>query len=76
MNLDSISDLAWTAVIEGTAPVRFEFLAIQIFVSTLRQRIRSKEVSMSGAIGELKNLFVKYGGLRAAQKDLEKITKI
>ena len=76
MNLDSISDRAWTAVIEGTVPVQFEFLGIQIFLSTLRQRLRLKEITLPNAIREFKNVFVKYSGLRAAQNDLLKITKI
>jgi hypothetical protein len=76
MNLDSIPDRAWTAVIEGTVPIQFEFLGIQIFLSTLRQRLRLKEITLPNAIREFKNVFVKYSALRAAQNDLLKITKI
>ena len=38
MNIDLISESAWTSVIDGTRNVQFEFLALQLFLVNLRNR--------------------------------------
>jgi hypothetical protein len=76
MNLANIPDRSWNAVIEGRITIQFEFLAIQLFITRQRQRLRANEISSATAILELKNLFVKYGNLQPAQNDLAKIARI
>ena len=75
MNVEDISDHAWTAVIDGTKPIQFEFLGLQLLTSNLRQRLRLKEITMPVATGELKKFLIKYRGLPAAQNDLNKIAR-
>jgi hypothetical protein len=75
MNVEDISEYAWTAVIDGTKPIQFEFLGLQLLITNLRQRLRTKEITMSIATGELKKFLIKYHNLPAAQKDLNKIAR-
>lgn len=73
MNIDQISESAWTSVIQGTRNVQFEFLGLQLLIVNLRQRLRAKEVSTQDCIRELKNFYVKYSRLPAAERDFNKI---
>jgi len=75
MNLDNIGDHIWGAVIEGTKPISFEFLGLQLLITNLRQRLRTKEITMSVAVNDLKKFLGKYGSLPAAQNDLNKIAR-
>ena len=75
MNLDAISDHVWVAVIEGTKPVNFEFLGLQLLITNLRQRLRAKEITMPVAVCNLKQFLAKYRALPAAQNDFNKIAR-
>jgi len=73
MNIDQISESAWTSVIQGTRTVQFEFLGLQLLIVNLRQRLRAKEVSTQDCIRELKNFYLKYSRLPSAERDFNKI---
>lgn len=73
MNIDQISESTWTAVIQGTRNVQFEFLGLQLLIVNLRQRLRAREISMPDCIRELKNFHLKYGRLPVAERDFHKI---
>jgi hypothetical protein len=76
MNVNGIRDQVWASIIEGTVRLPFEFLGLQLLLTNLRQRLRTKETSMPAAIVDLKGFFVKYSGLRAAQNDFNKIAQL
>ena len=73
MNIDLISDSAWTSVIRGKRSIQFEFLALQLFLVNLRNRLQAKELSVQDCIGELKTFYAKFSRLPMAERDFEKI---
>jgi hypothetical protein len=73
MNIDQISESKWISVVQGTRTVQFEFLGLQMLIVSLRQRLRSKEISNQDCVRELKNYHNKYGRLPAAERDFNKI---
>jgi len=73
MNIDLISESAWTSVIHGTRHVQFEFLALQLFLVNLRNRLQAKEISTQDCIRELKTFYAKFSRLPMAEKDFNKI---
>src|ERR1035438_6903869 len=73
MNIDLISESAWTSVIHGTRNVQFEFLAFQLFLVNLRNRLQAKELSTPDCIRELKMFYAKFSRLPMAEKDFNKI---
>ncbi len=73
MNIDLISDSAWSGVIHGTRKIQFEFLALQLFLVNLRNRLQAKEISTQDGIRELKTFCAKFSRLPAAEKDFNKI---
>ena len=73
MNIDLISESAWTSVIHGTRHVQFEFLALQLFLVNLRNRLQAKELSTQDCIQELKTFYAKFSRLPMAEKDFNKI---
>ena len=73
MNIDLISESAWTSVIHGTRNVQFEFLAFQLFLVNLRNRLQAKELSTQDCIRELKTFYSKFSRLPMAEKDFNKI---
>ena len=75
MNIDLISDSAWTAVIEGRRDIPFEFLALQVLLNTLRHQLRAREISILDGIRELKNFYRKFNRLPVAEKDFRKIAE-
>lgn len=76
MNLNAIPDNIWIGVIDGSLPVRFDFLGLQFFLTTLRQRMRMKELTQPVAINELKAYFAKNSALPSAQNDCKKIAQL
>ena len=73
MNVDHISERAWESVLDGTCQVQFEFLALQLFVVTLRSRRRAKEIQTEDCIRELKSFYHKFSRLPMAEQDFRKI---
>jgi len=73
MKIDLISDSAWTSVIRGKRSIQFEFLALQLFLVNLRNRLQAKELSVQDCIGELKTFYAKFSRLPMAERDFEKI---
>ena len=73
MNIDLISESAWTSVIQGTRKIQFEFLAFQLFLVNLRNRLQAKEISTQDCIRELKSFYTKFSRLPMAEKDFNKI---
>jgi hypothetical protein len=73
VNIDLISESAWTSVINGTRHVKFEFLALQLFLVTLRNRLHAKEICTLDCIRELKTFHRKFNRLPMAEKDFNKI---
>ena len=73
MNIDSISESAWTSVLHGTRDVQFEFLALQLFLVNLRNRLQTKETSTQDCIRELKAFYFKFSRLPMAERDFSKI---
>jgi len=73
VNIDLISESAWTSVINGTRHVKFEFLALQLFLVTLRNRLQAKEICTLDCIRELKAFYRKFSRLPMAEKDFNKI---
>ena len=47
MDFDQISDGTWGAVIRGTTSIRFEFLALQILLASLRNRLQASETTLA-----------------------------
>ena len=76
MNIDQINESAWVAVIDGTRNVQFEFLALQLLLVNLRNRLQAKEISTQDCIRELKNFYAKYNRLPVAERDFTKIAKL
>lgn len=76
MNMDLISENAWTSVIHGTRHVQFEFLALQLFFVNLRNRLQAKEISTQDCIRELKTFYTKFSGLPMTEKDFQKIANL
>lgn len=76
MNPNEISDPTWLSVINGTSPVKLEFLGLQLLISNLRQRLHQGEISPATAISSVKTFFTKYNSLPAAQKDFNKIAQL
>ena len=73
MNIDLISESAWTSVIDGTRHVQFEFLALQLFLVKLRNRLKAGEISTQDCIRELKTFYTKFSGFPMAEKDFNKM---
>ncbi len=73
MNVELISESAWTSVIEGSRDVQFEFLALQLFLVTLRKRLQTKEICTQDCIRELKAFYGKFSRLPMAERDFNKI---
>jgi hypothetical protein len=73
VNVELISESAWTSVIEGTRKIQFEFLALQLFLVNLRNRLRAKEISTQDCIRELKAFYRKFSRLPMAEQDFNKI---
>ena len=73
MNVELISESAWTSVIEGTRSIQFEFLALQLFLVNLRNRLHAREISTQDCILELKSFYRKFSRLPMAEKDFNKI---
>jgi PAS domain S-box-containing protein len=73
MNIDLISESAWTSVIQGTRDVQFEFLGLQLFLVNLRNRLQAKEISIEDCVRELKAFYRKFSCLPMAEKDFQKI---
>ena len=73
MNVELISESAWTSIIEGTRSIQFEFLALQLFLVNLRNRLRAKEISTQDCIRELKSFYRKFSRLPMAELDFNKI---
>jgi PAS domain S-box-containing protein len=73
VNIDLISESAWIAVIEGTRSVQFEFLALQLLLVNLRNRLQAKELSPQDCIRELKTFYGKFSRLPMAENDFKKI---
>jgi len=71
-----ISESAWTSIIEGTRNVRFEFLALQLLLVTLRNRWQAGEISTQDCIRELKTFYRKFNRLPVAEKDFRKIANL
>ena len=76
MNIDLINESTWTSVIQGTRTVRFEFLALQLFLVNLRNRLETKELSIEDCIRELKGFYRKFNRLPMAEKDFSRIAKL
>jgi PAS domain S-box-containing protein len=73
VNIDLISESAWTSVIDGTRNVQFDFLALQLFLVNLRNRLQAKEISTQDCIRQLKTFCTKFSRLPMAEKDFNKI---
>ena len=73
MNIESISEGAWSSVIDGTRHVQFEFLAFQLFLVNLRNRLQAREMSIQDCIRELKAFYTKFSRLPMAEKDFARI---
>jgi PAS domain S-box-containing protein len=73
MDIDLIRESAWTSVILGTRNVQFEFLALQLFLVSLRNRVQAKEISIPDCIHELKTFYAKFSRLPMAEMDFNKI---
>jgi PAS domain S-box-containing protein len=76
MNIDLISEGAWISIIHGTRKVQFEFLALQLFLVNLRNRLQTKEISTQDCIRELKAFYTKFSRLPMAEKDFNKIANL
>jgi PAS domain S-box-containing protein len=76
VNIEVISESAWTSVIEGTRNIQFEFLALQLFLVSLRKRLRAREITTRDCIRELKTFYVKFSRLPMAEQDFNKIANI
>jgi len=76
MNLNGINDQTWVSVINGTKPVKLDFLGLQLLISNLRQRLRTGEITPATAVNDLKTFFTKYSSLPTAQNDFNKIAKL
>ncbi len=73
MNIDLINEGAWVSVIEGKRGVQFEFLALQLFLATLRNRLQAKEITIAECVVELKAFYRKFNRLPIAEKDFSRI---
>jgi len=73
MNIDLISEGAWTSVVLGTRTVHFEFLGLQLFLVNLRARFQAKEISIHDCIRELKTFYAKFSRLPMAERDFARI---
>ena len=63
MELDPISESAWTSVLHGLRNVQFEFLALHLFLVNLWNRLQEKELSIQDCIRELKTFYAKFSRL-------------
>ena len=68
-----ISESAWDFRYRRHAQFQFEFLALQLFLVNLRNRLRAKEISIQDCIRELKAFYRKFSRLPMAEKDFNKI---
>jgi protein required for attachment to host cells len=75
MNVEDFSDNTWIAVIDGTKTANFENLGLKLLITNLRQRLRTKEITMPLAVSDLKKFLVKYRTLPSLQADLDKIAR-
>jgi hypothetical protein len=64
VNIDLISDREWSSVIDGTRNVQFDFLALQLFLVNLRNRLQAKEICTQDCIRELTRL----GGFEGVER--------
>lgn len=75
MSIELISRSAWTSVLRGTRHVQFEFLALQLFLANLRNRLQANEISIDECIRELEEFYAKFSRLPLAEKDFNKIAE-
>jgi|GEM_PF-876300 len=75
MDLYKISDQTWEDLILEKINFDFHFLALKILLSRLRLKAKtnSSPQSIRGSGEEIKNLFVRFKNLPAAQRDFQKI---
>lgn len=75
MDLSKIPEQTWEDLILEPINFNFEFLALKILLSRLRLKAQNNAspeiIQQSGA--EIKNFFVRFHNLPAAQRDLIKI---
>lgn len=77
MEISKIPESVWMDLLIGQYNKEFEFLAFKILLARLRLAISrdSNPLVLQKSKEELKTLFLKFGHLPVAQKDLAKITK-
>ncbi len=75
MDPSQISEQTWRDLILAHINLDFQFLALKILLSRLRLKVKldPSPESLGDSIAELKNLFLRFQNLPAAQRDLQKI---
>lgn len=75
MEITNIPIKVWTDLLTGKINHEFEFLAMKILLARLRSTLNhdSSPAAVQKCIGELKAMFIKFGHLPVAQRDLAKI---
>ena len=75
MNWDQSSVSAWAAVLQGTTKVRFDFLALQLFVGNLKHQLQAGEISLADSLRELSMFRSNFGRLPMAAKDFARVAQ-
>ena len=75
MEISNVPVKVWTDLLTGKINGEFEFLAFKILLARLRLTVsrESDSIVTQKGVKELKELFIKFGHLPAAQRDLAKI---
>jgi hypothetical protein len=75
LKAQDIADNNWRKVLLSDYNYQFKFLAIQILLSRLKQKIKadSSPVQMASCINEIKSFFIKYESLPPVREDLQRI---
>lgn len=75
MELPSASDPKWRDIVTGKKKVSFDFLALNILVSSLNLETGkdSSPQAVQNAVDKLRDLFTKNMNLPKVQNDLKKI---
>jgi hypothetical protein len=73
--LESVSEKVLSDLVLGNINIDFDFLALKIMLSRLRQRVKMEPspTTIQGCVNELQSFFVKFGHLPKTQQDMEKI---
>lgn len=75
MKAQDIPDANWRKVLLSDRNYQFKFLAVQILLSRLKQKLKAdaSPAQMASCINEIKFFFTRYESLPPVQEDLQRI---